>query len=395
MEMIQLMNIARQHDMNKELYENAAVKSLRSGMYIGGDEVKYFENEFASYHNMKYGVSVANGTDALVIALKSLGIGQGDEVITTAFTFFATAESIAAVGAKPIFVDVDPKTYCIDPKLIEEKITKFTKAIIPVHIYGHSADMIAINKIAKKYQLFVIEDCAQSTGTLYQDELSGQLGDISCFSFFPTKNLGCAGDGGMILTNNDAIASACKAYKSHGSGEDGYKTYIELLKSKNCSLNPNLVFGKTKYYNYVVGFNSRLDAIQAAILRIKLPFLKEFVQSRRKNAEFYYEKLKETEYVLPFESDDCKHSYYIFAVKHNDATKIKAYLKDHSIQTETYYPIPCHLQGAFDYLGYKKGDLPITEELSNTTFALPVYPELYVEELEYVVKTLKAALKNV
>ena len=390
---ISLMNIKRQHETYAEEYENAALSVLRSGGYIGGAEVTAFEEEFATYEGAKYGISCGSGTDAIVLALRALGIGIGDEVITVSWTFFATAESVAAVGATPVFVDVCPDTYCINPKLVEAAITDKTKAILPVHFYGHACDMDALKSICKKYNLYLVSDCAQCSGTRYKGERKNILGDVSCFSFFPTKNLGCDGDGGMVLTDNEDIARACRSLKVHGSGKDGLWTLKQEYNRKGESFPENMPVGENKYYNYMVGYNSRLDAIQAAILRKKLGHLDEFVEGRRKNAALYNQALKDTEYITPTESEDCFHSYYIYALKHPNALDIMIKLQEAGVPCGTYYPVPLHLQGAFAHLGYKEGDFPVTEELSKTTFAIPVFPELYDEERNYIIETLKEALK--
>ena len=388
------MDIKRQHEDHSKEYEEAALTVLRSGTYIGGNEVLEFEKEFAEYEGAKYGVSCGNGTDALVLALRSSGIGQGDEVITVAWTFFATAESIAAVGAKPVFVDVNEKTYCMNPVLAEKAITNRTKAILAVHFYGHSCDMDELRKICNKHNLFLITDCAQSTGTKYKGTRAKTLGDVSCFSFFPTKNLGCDGDGGIVLTDNEEIARVCRSLKAHGSGTDGLWALTREYLSRGETIPLDMPKGETKYYNYLVGYNSRLDAIQAAILRKKLKYIDEFVSKRRNNANKYKKGLAETKYSLPFEADYCEHSYYIFALIHNNASKIIEGLKEHGVQSGVYYPVPLHLQGAFFYLGYKEGDLPVTEKLSKTTFAIPVFPELTDEEADYIINVLKE-LENV
>lgn len=389
---IQLMNVQRQHETYASEYEEAALRVLRSGGYIGGEEVSSFEEEFAAYEGSKFGISCGNGTDAIVLALRALGIGKGDEVITVSWTFFATAESIAAVGATPVFIDVCPDTYCMNPKLIEAEITEKTKAVLPVHFYGNSCDMDAIREICKKHKLYLIADCAQSAGTEYKGSRKGTLGDVSCFSFFPTKNLGCDGDGGMVLTDNEDVARACRSLKVHGSGEDGLWTLKREYALRGEELPTNLPVGESKYYNYLIGYNSRLDAIQAAILRKKLTHLDEFIGGRRKNADLFNLAFAETECVTPTEAKDAYHSYYIYALKHNNATEIMEKLKENGVPCGTYYPVPLHLQGAFASLGYKEGDLPVTEDLSKTTFALPVFPEMYDEERDYIVEQVKNAL---
>jgi dTDP-4-amino-4,6-dideoxygalactose transaminase len=394
MEQLQLMNIQRQHAEHQGEYEDAVIRVMRSGKYIGGDEVSSFEDEFAQYEGSRYGISCGNGTDAIVLALRALGIGNGDEVITSAFSFFATAESIAAVGATPVFVDCDRDTYCIDVKKIEEKITGRTKAIIPVHFYGGSCDMDSIRIIAKKYRLKVIADCAQAAGSEYKGCRAGILGDVSCFSFFPTKNLGCDGDGGMVLTDDAEVANACRSLKVHGSGVEGYELLKHQYQSEGKKIPSDMPIGKTKYYNYLVGYNTRLDALQASLLRVKLKYLDDFVCRRRKNAEAYNEALKGSTYKTPKEATDTMHSYYTYVLQHENAQNIMEYLKKHNVPCGTYYPVPLHLQGAFFSLGYKEGDCLNAEWASKTTFAIPVFPELHEEEREYIVETLLDAEKN-
>lgn len=391
---IQLMDVQRQHETYAEEYEKAAIKVLRSGGYIGGAEVYSFEEEFAAYEGAKFGISCGNGTDAIVLALRALGIGKGDEVITVSWTFFATAESIAAVGATPVFIDVCPDTYCMDPTLIEGAITDNTKAVLPVHFYGHSCDMSAIREICKRHNLYIISDCAQSTGTKYEGERKNTLGDVSCFSFFPTKNLGCDGDGGMVLTDNEEIARACRSLKAHGSGKDGLWTLKREYEIKGKCFPANMPIGENKYYNYLIGYNSRLDAVQAAILREKLKHLEELIDGRRRNAALFNAAFKNTEYITPVEGKNCYHSYYIYALKHSNARLIMEKLKEEGVSCGTYYPVPLHLQGAFLFLGYKEGDLPVTEELSRTTFAIPVFPEMNDEERNYIIKQVKKALED-
>lgn len=391
---IQLMNVQRQHETYASEYEEAALRVLRSGGYIGGSEVSSFEEEFAEFQGAKYGISCGNGTDAIVLALRALGIGEGDEVITVSWTFFATAESIAAVGATPVFIDVCSDTYCMNPELIEAAITEKTKAVLPVHFYGNCCDMDAIRLICKKHNLYLIADCAQSAGTKYKGERKNTLGDVSCFSFFPTKNLGCDGDGGIVLTDNEDIARACRSLKVHGSGKDGLWTLKREYAMRGEVFPENMPVGENKYYNYLIGYNSRLDAIQAAILRKKLTHLEEFVEARRRNAELYNEAFKGTEYITPVEGQNAYHSYYIYSLKHNNAQSIMKKLQENGVPCGTYYPVPLHLQGAFAPLGYKEGDLPITENLSKITFAIPVFPEMYDKEREYIIEQVKKALEG-
>lgn len=391
---IPLINLKRQYETIRSEADNKVLSVLSSANFIMGDNVKTFEKEFADHIGTKYSVSVANGTDALVIALKALGIGQGDEVITTPFTFFATAESISAAGATPVFADVRKDTFNIDPGKIEEKITPKTKAIMPVHIFGQCADMDEINNIASKYNLKVIEDACQAVGGEYKCRKAGTLGDIACFSFFPTKNLGCAGDGGIIVTNDDNLATICKGLRAHGSGESGKKAY-NLLNNINEEVEEdkstdNTVYNPLKYYNYLIGHNSRLDEIQAAILRTKLPLLDRWNKKRRANARFYNEQLMHTNLVIPYEDENVKHVYHMYVLQSEKRERLIEYLKENGIATGVYYPVPLHLQKAYADLGYKPGDMPIAEYLSHRTIAIPMFAELTEEEKEYIVEALKS-----
>lgn len=390
---IPLINLKRQYESIKEEVDKEVLDVLSAGQYIMGKNVKEFEREVSEYIGTKHSVSVGNGTDALIIALKALGIGRGDEVITTPFTFFATAESISFVGATPVFVDVDINTFNIDPAKIEEKITDKTKAIMPVHIFGQPCDMDEINEIAKKHNLKVIEDACQAIGSEYKGKKAGSLSDIACFSFFPTKNLGCAGDGGMIVTNDDNLATVCRALRAHGSGADGQKAFNIINNIKEDAVEDNgtdnTIYNPLKYYNYLIGQNSRLDELQAAILRVKLRNLDKWNDARRKHARFYSEQLKDTNLAAPFEADNVKHVYHLYILQSDDRSKMVNYLKENGIATGVYYPIPLHLQKAYQDLGYKEGDLPNAEYLSHRTFAIPMFAELTDEEKEYIVDTIK------
>lgn len=390
---IPLLNLKRQYQTIKEESDKKVIEVLFEGQYIMGQNVKEFEKEISKYLGVKHSITVGNGTDALTIALAALGIGKGDEVITTPFTFFATAESISFVGATPIFVDVDKDTYNIDPAKIEEKITDKTKAIMPVHIFGQPCDMEPINNIAKRYNLKVIEDAAQAIGSEYKGRKIGSLSDIACFSFFPTKNLGCAGDGGMIVTGDENLATICRALKAHGSGAYGNKAYNIINDIKEDAAEDdgtdNTVYNPLKYYNYLIGQNSRLDELQAAILRIKLRKLDKWNEARRENARFYDERLKGTNLVTPFEANDVKHVYHLYILQSESRAELVNYLKENGIATGVYYPVPLHLQKAYKNLGYKEGDLPNAEYLSHRTFAIPMFAELTGEEKEYIVDNLK------
>lgn len=388
---ISLIDLKRQYESIEEETEREVIKVLKNAQYIMGDNVKNFESEFSKYIGVKNSISVGNGTDALILALKALGIGSGDEVITTAYTFFATAEAIAYVGATPVFVDVELDTYNIDPSLIEEKISSKTKAILAVHIFGNPCKMDQINEIAKKHNLYVIEDAAQAVGSKYKGKMIGTLSDIACFSFFPTKNLGCAGDGGMIVTDDDEIATVLRALKVHGSGENGLRAYnyingiIEEVKIQDSK--DNTVYNPLKYYNYLIGQNSRLDEIQAAILRVKLRHLEKWTENRIKFAYKYNEGLKDV-LVTPTEEKDSRHVYHLYILQSEKREELISYLKEKGIATGVYYPVPMHLQKVFKPLGYKPEDCKNANYLSKRTFALPMFPEITEEEIDYIIKSV-------
>lgn len=389
---IPLIDLQAQYKSLEEELNKAALEVLSSAKYIMGENVIEFEKEFASYIGVKHAISVGNGTDALVLALKAMGIKSGDEVITTPFTFFATAEAISAVGAVPVFVDVDKETFNIDVTKIEEKITNKTKAIIPVHIFGQAADMDEINKIAKKHNLLVLEDACQAIGGKYKGKNIGALADAACFSFFPTKNLGCAGDGGMIVTDNDDIAIIARALRTHGSGENGQKAY-NLLNNiteevKTAEGADDTVYNPLKYYNYLIGYNTRLDAIQAALLRIKLKEIDKWNAKRREIVKIYNDALQNSDYVTPFCREDVEHVYHMYILQSEKREEVIAKLKKAGVATGVYYPIPLHLQKVYKDLGYKEGDMPVAEYLSYRTFAIPVYPELTKEQVEYILSRL-------
>lgn len=389
---IPLVDLKAQYKIIEDKAVKAVGEVLSSANYIMGKDVIEFEKEFAEYVGAKHAISVGNGTDALVIALMACGVGKGDEVITTTFTFFSTAESISAVGAIPVFVDVEKDTYNIDPLKIEEKITEKTKAIMPVHIFGQPAKMDEIMAIAKKHNLKVIEDAAQAVGAEYKGKKVGAIGDVACFSFFPTKNLGCAGDGGIITTSDDNISTIVKALRTHGSGENGQKAY-NLLNNINEDIkvsegHDDTVYNPLKYYNYLIGFNSRLDTVQAAILRIKLRHIDSWNEIRRQNAKMYGEKLKETSLTLPVIIEEGKSVYNMYVVQSENREEVINALKEKGISTGVYYPIPMHLQKVYKDLGYKEGDLPVAEYLSHRTFAIPVFPELSIEQKDYIVKSV-------
>ena len=388
--MIPLMELTRQYESLREELDTAALGVLHSGKYILGDEVAQFEKEFAAYCGTKYAVGVGNGTDALALALLAAGIGQGDEVITCAMSFFATAEAIAVVGAKPVFVDCTIDTYVIDAEAIESRITERTKGIIPVHLYGQCADMDRINEIAKRHKLYVIEDCAQAAGAEYKGKKVGSLGGMGCVSFFPTKNLGCAGDGGMIVTDNEELYHLCQAYRVHGSGVNGFLAYGKKkgidVELQSIDFHGNL----PKYFNFVIGHNSRLDALQAALLRVKLPRLDGWNRKRNKIAERYQKEITNPAVNKPVCGNCSSHIYYVYVIEVEDRDGFRAYMEKCDIATGVYFPIPLHLQKVFEDLGYQPGDMPNAEYLAKHGVAIPMFPELSEEELKRVIDCVNA-----
>lgn len=386
--MIPLMNVSRQYESIQDELDAKALSVLHSGQYIMGKEVSAFEAQFAKYIGTKYAIGVGNGTDALVIALMAAGVGDGDEVITTAMSFFSTAEAIAVVGATPIFVDCTLDSYTIDPNQLAERITERTKAIIPVHIYGHCADMDAINFIAKKYNIVVIEDTAQAAGATYKGKKAGSLGDLGCVSFFPTKNLGCAGDGGIITTNNEDYYKRCMAYRVHGSGDNGRYTYCKLNNMSEDNIQFDYQGHLPKYFNYVIGYNSRLDALQAGLLSVKLPHLDTWNATRREYAAVYDREIQNELIKKPFCTEECEHIYYVYVVCVKERDRFRKYMEEKGIFTSVYFPIPLHLQTVFNYLGYKKGDMPNAEYIGNHSVAIPMFPELTEVERATVIEAV-------
>ena len=345
---------------------------IQSGQFVLGPIVEELEQKIANYCDTKYAVGVSSGTDALLISLMAAGIREGDEVITTPFTFFATAGSISRLGAHPVFVDIKQDTFNIDPSQIEKSITGKTRAIIPVHLYGQSADMNPILDIAQRNNLVVIEDAAQAIGSEYEGRRSGSMGDYGCFSFFPTKNLGGFGDGGMVTMSSEDVYNQVKSLRVHGS---------------------NL-----KYYHQVIGGNFRLDALQAGVVLAKLAYLDQWTEKRRENAQTYNQLFKEKgiadQLILPLEVTP-KHVYnqYVIRVKKN-RDKLRGFLNENNIFTEIYYPLPLHLQDCFTFLGYKKGAFPESEKAANDTIALPIFPELSQEQLSFVTEKIDEFIKK-
>jgi dTDP-4-amino-4,6-dideoxygalactose transaminase len=345
---------------------SAVTRVMESQHFILGPEVDALEKELASYIGVKFCVTCASGSDALLLALMAVGIGPGDEVITTPFTFFATGGSIARTGAKPVFVDIDPVTFNIDPDAIDNAITERTRCILPVHLFGLAADLAPIVELAQRRGLWVIEDAAQALGAWYRGAHVGTQGTFGCFSFFPSKNLGGAGDGGLVTTNDAALADRLKILRVHGS--------------------------RKKYYSELVGMNSRLDALQAAILRVKLAHLEEWTQGRQRNAALYAHLFSEFDLAgmitLPSTPAHSRHVYNQFSIRCPERDRLRDYLQKRGFATEIYYPHPLHLQPAFAYLGYKAGQLPHAEAACREIVSLPIYAELMPERQREIVSTI-------
>jgi len=347
------LDLSAQYRSIKGEIDEAIKRVLEGTVFIGGKEVEEFEKEVAQFCGVKYAIGLNSGTDALFLSLKAIGVGPGDEVITTPFTFIATAGVVANCGAKPVFVDIDPRTFNIDSSKIEGAITGKTKAILPVHLFGQMADMDEIMAIAKKHNLFVIEDAAQAIGAEYKGKKAGTIGDLGCFSFFPSKNLGAYGDGGMVVTNSDELAEEIRLLKNHGSSP------------------------KEKYLNLIIGTNSRLDALQAAILRVKLKYLSKWSKERAEKASYYNGELKGIGNIMtPVTVSGRTHIFHQYTIRTKSRDELQKYLKEKEIPTMIYYPLPLHLQPAFKNLGLKLGDFPESEKVSKEVLSLPIYPEL-------------------
>lgn len=370
---MQFLDLKKQYKSIKKEIDKAIKNVLENSIFIGGPEVEKFESDVAKFCGVNYAIGVNSGTDALYLSLKALGITKGDEVITTPFTFIATAEVIANCGAKPVFVDIDPETYNIDVSKIEEKITKRTKAILPVHLFGQMADMEQIIKIAKKHKLKVVEDSAQAISAKIKIKnkwkRAGSIGDFGCFSFFPSKNLGVYGDGGLITTNNKSLADKIKLLRNHGSSP------------------------KEKYKNLILGTNSRLDAIQAAVLNIKLKYLDGWSRKRREKADYYTKSIKKiTKEIIPPEIlQDRNHVFhqYTLRIGQGKRNKIVDYLNSKGIPTMVYYPLPLHMQTALSYLKYRKNSFPKAEKTSKEVFSLPIYPEIPKSDQDFIIKSIE------
>jgi dTDP-4-amino-4,6-dideoxygalactose transaminase len=360
------LDLKAQYAAIKSEVDAAIRRVMDSQQFILGPEVESFEEEMAGYVGTRFAIGCASGSDALLLALMALGVGPGDEVITSPFTFVATGTVIARLGARPVFVDIDPQTYNIDPQKIQSAITAKTKAIIPVHLFGMSADMGAIMRLAKQKGIAVVEDAAQAIGAKYSGHMVGSIGLCGCFSFFPSKNLGGAGDGGMLTTNDEGFAEKLWVLRNHG--------------------------GHSKYECEVIGVNSRLDALQAAILRVKLRYLDSWAEGRQRNATRYAELFKKLklERVIrwPQVHSKCNHVYNQYVIRALKRDQLKTHLQKSGVPSDIYYPVPLHLQRAFAYLGYKPGDLPESEAASREVLALPVFPEMSIDQQNLAIDSI-------
>ncbi len=362
--MIPMVDLKRQYARLKPQIDAALEQVLENTQFILGPNVAALEEEIAAYHGVSAAVGVANGTDALRLALRACGIGPGDEVITTPFTFIATVEVILEIGAVPVFADVDARTFNIDPDKVEACITDRTRAIVPVHLFGHPARMDAIMTLARSHGLKVIEDCAQAFGATFQDQAVGSFGDCGCFSFFPSKNLGCYGDGGMVVVQEESVADLIRMLRNHGS--------------------------RRQYHHSMVGYNSRLDEIQAAILRVKLETIDEMNAARRANAARYNEYISHPDITAPMEAPDCRHVFHQYTLRSPGRDAIMARLKENQIACALYYPVPLHRQKLFAGSAVSRSHLPVAEALAAEVLSLPMFPELTEPEIVRIARLVNA-----
>lgn len=360
--MVLLTDLKKEYlSISEELNINIQ-RVLSSGFYILGEEVEKFEDDFSSYIGTDHAVSVNSGSDALFLAIRSAGIGKGDEVITVAHTFTSTADAIVRNGAKPVFVDIDSDTYCMDTSKVEERITEKTKAILPVHLYGHPVDMDPICRLKEDYGLYIIEDACQAHGAEYKGKKVGSIGDMGCFSFYPTKNLGAYGDGGAVVTDNEELNEKLTQMRNYGQSK--------------------------KYHHDFVGFNSRLDELQAVILRTKLKHLDNWIESRRKNAQIYTELLQDSDLVVPVEKPFAKHVYHLYVIRSKKRGHLRKKLWENQIQAQIHYPIPVHKQNAYSNLN-DDVNLSVTDKICNEILSLPLHPWIDYEEVLKVTNCLR------
>ncbi len=360
--MIPIVDLKRQYEMIKREIDTAIAEVFNSNWFILGKQVESFEQEFADFCGVKFAIGVGSGTEALHLALVALGVKLGDEVITVSNTAVFTVSAISFANAKPVFSDIDSQYYTMDPTRIEDTITGKTKVILPVHLYGQPCDMDRILQIAKKHNLKVIEDACQAHGAEYKGRKAGTMGDLGCFSFYPSKNLGAYGDGGIIVTNNSDLAEKLKMLRNGGQ--------------------------EKRYYHKIKGFNNRLDEIQAAILRVKLKHLNEWNEKRRNIAEMYNKLINNLLITKPEEAGYAKHIYHLYVIRCRKRNELQKYLTENKIGTQIHYPIPVHLQEAYEDLEFPKGAYPITERYANEILSLPMYPELEDAEVQYICRAL-------
>ena len=360
---VPLLDLKAQYETIRADLDAAVRGVLESARFIGGPEVSGLEQEVARYSQCAHAVGCASGTDALLLSLWALGVAPGDEIITTAYSFFASAGVITNNGATPVFVDIDPRTYNLDPLKLEGAFTPRTKAVIAVSLYGQCCDVPAIKAVCDRHQAFLIEDAAQSIGSEWEGKRSGSMSDFGCFSFFPSKNLGGAGDGGMVVAQSQELADKVRLLREHGS--------------------------KPKYYHAIVGTNSRLDALQAAILRVKLKHLDRWSEGRARNAALYNSLFEGSRVVRPHHDPRTRHIYNQYVIRVPKRDELRKFLGERTIGNEVYYPVPLHLQKCFAALGYKEGDMPNAEAAAKETIALPIYPELTEAQIRYVAATVR------
>ncbi|MCI0337433.1 MAG: DegT/DnrJ/EryC1/StrS family aminotransferase [Acidobacteria bacterium] len=362
---VPLLDLVAQHQTIRDEVMAAVTRVFDRQHFILGAEVEEFEAVMADYCTVKHALGCASGSDALLLVLIALGVGAGDEVITTAFSFFATTSAITRLGARPVYIDISREDFNLNVELLEQAITPRTKAIMPVHLYGQCARMDVINEVARRHGITVVEDAAQAIGADFKGRRAGAMADVGCFSFFPSKNLGGAGDGGLMTTNDDSLAAKLRILRVHGM--------------------------EPKYYHHVVGLNSRLDALQAAVLKVKLKYLDQWTEARRKNAARYDELFAEAgleEVTPPKVHFGVRHIFHQYTIRCARRDELKAYLQQAGIGTEIYYPLPLHLQECYAFLGYNDGDLPETEKAARECLSLPIYAELTAEQQAYVVEKI-------
>jgi dTDP-4-amino-4,6-dideoxygalactose transaminase len=360
---VPLLDLKAQYADIRQDVDDAVRRVFESTRFIGGPEVTGLEEEVARYSQCAHAIGCASGTDALLLSLRALNVGPGDEVVTTAYSFFASAGVIANVGARPVFVDIDPRTYNLDPHRLDAAITPRTKAVITVHLYGQCCDLAAVKSVCEKRKVWLVEDAAQAIGAEWEGKRAGSVGDFGCFSFFPSKNLGAAGDGGMIVSQSQELGDRARLLREHGA--------------------------KPKYFHALVGTNSRLDALQAAILRVKLRHLDRWSEGRARNAALYDQLLEGSRVGRPYRDPRTRHIYNQYVIRVNRRDELRAHLQTRGIGTEVYYPVPLHLQKCFAALGHKEGDMPHSEAAARETVALPIYPELTEDQIRYVAANVR------